>query len=750
MFAAGWFGRAEGKDTMDLNAQPNSTESPAPGMQPSEDWLALRPALRSDLRFEIRRSEGMTNYVIEDSTRRKFFQIGANEFSFIQLLDGKTEVQQALQQIRSTVKNPDTFSDDAAKRIVQWLIQLNLVQVDCVSTSDRIVKSQRQQKTQRLLTFINPLMFKIRLFNPDRHLGKLLPLFSWMFTRWAFAGWLILIAVAATQILQHSERFAIASDGILANGRWIWLIVAWVLLKVVHEMGHGLACKKFGGEANETGVLMLLFTPMAYIDVSSSWRFNSRRQRMIVSFAGMYVEIGIAAIAMLVWCHTGSQVVADICFNIYLMAGITTVLFNANPLMRFDGYYILADGLGIVNLYTRGQAAIQNRIRFLFGLPADALPPLTRTNVAILFYGLLAYFWRITISVGLVIAASTLLSGFGLIFACMGIVLWFLFPIYRFAFQIIQAIHGKTLNRRRLGASLGFVIVIGFAAFHWIQAPALKSAPAIVHFKDERVLRSDSDGFLQQVHVFNGQYVAKDQVLFELDNPELKVSVRKLKLEIEQAKIQAQIHQRNHELASLQAEQENIRSLTQTLAEKLSESDALVIRAPFDGIVVARDLENRVGMFFKRGDDLATIAKSTNKEILVSIDQTDWKSFEQGEGKPVRLGFPGLPLMKTTLDRINPRASDRPIDVTLTAAYGGPIPVRPGSENAPDSSKVVLLGQRFTATIRLNELQSRKFEAGQRGVVYFRTPRQSLGSYLFLASRNWLKRKLQLSMAPQG
>ena len=299
-------------------------------------------------------------------------------------------------------------------------------------------------------------------------------------------------------------------------------------------------------------------------------------------------------------------------------------------------------------------------------------------------------------------------------------------------------------------ASLGFVIVIGFAAFHWIQAPALKSAPAIVHFKDERVLRSDSDGFLQQVHVFNGQYVAKDQVLFELDNPELKVSVRKLKLEIEQAKIQAQIHQRNHELASLQAEQENIRSLTQTLAEKLSESDALVIRAPFDGIVVARDLENRVGMFFKRGDDLATIAKSTNKEILVSIDQTDWKSFEQGEGKPVRLGFPGLPLMKTTLDRINPRASDRPIDVTLTAAYGGPIPVRPGSENAPDSSKVVLLGQRFTATIRLNELQSRKFEAGQRGVVYFRTPRQSLGSYLFLASRNWLKRKLQLSMAPQG
>lgn len=715
-------------------------------MQSQDDaWKKLRLTLRSDLRFEIRRSGGQINYVIEDSARRKFFQIGALEFEFIQRLDGRATVADVVTEIHSDHKTGNEFTEDSAKKIVQWLMQLNLVQTDCVATSDRIIKAKRLQRDQRMLAFVNPLMFRVKLFNPDRWLTKIEPLFGWIFSRWAFVGWLIVCLIALVQMCQNLDRLASASSGVLANGRWIWLIVCWVALKVIHEFGHGLACKKYGGEAPETGVLMLLLTPMAYIDVSSSWKFASRQRRMIVSAAGMYVEIFIAAIAMIWWCHTESKLVADVCFNLFLMASMTTVLFNANPLMRFDGYYMLSDAIGIVNLYTRAQQDTSSRIRYLFGLPCELARRWNRTTTTIFVYGIFAFLWRISIGLGLILAATTLLHGFGLLFAMIGAMLWLLLPIYKFVMQIVTARAQSKLNRRRFSGTVGFLLVTGFALFTFVQAPAIKSAPAIVQFKDEQIIRSTTNGFLSKIHVLNGQYVRRGQLLFELENRELQMEIARVKTDLEKSKIQSRIFRKKSELASFQAEQKKISSLETHLAEKLDEASGLRILAPFDGIVFARGLENRLGVYLERGDEIAIAAQSSNKEIKVSVDQSDWNSFENGIGKEVKLGFPGKSIFATTIDRVDPRASDRPVDPSLTVAYGGTIPVHKINDgNKSDASEsVVMLSQRFTATINLDSEQSKRFQAGQRGIVYFRTPRQTLGSYLLLASQKWLRNKLK-------
>ena len=208
------------------------------------------------------------------------------------------------------------------------------------------------------------------------------------------------------------------------------MLVIWAVLKVVHEMAHGIACKRYGGTVSDAGVLLLLFTPMAFVNVTSSWRFSNRWHRIVVAAAGMYIELFISFIAIIIWARSSGGVMADVCYNIFIMSSVTTILFNANPLMRFDGYYILADSLGIANMYTKGTKLFGDMLRsWFFGVPRTPnLCPPHEKRVA-LAYGILAFFWKITISLSLIIGASVLFHGLGKLLGIIGVFMFFGMPI---------------------------------------------------------------------------------------------------------------------------------------------------------------------------------------------------------------------------------------------------------------------------------------------------------------------------------
>ena len=167
-----------------------------------------------------------------------------------------------------------------------------------------------------------------------------------------------------TALANWSELFG--GYQVFASGNWIWLLVSWVLLKFVHEFAHGIVCKYFGGQVRETGLIFILFAPLAFVDVTSSWRFANRWKRIAVASAGIFVELLIASACVFALLYTQSAVVKDILTNTILMAGLTTLLFNANPLMRFDGYFVLADLLKIPNLYENGSRAFRQEMGWLF------------------------------------------------------------------------------------------------------------------------------------------------------------------------------------------------------------------------------------------------------------------------------------------------------------------------------------------------------------------------------------------------
>ncbi len=707
---------------------------------PEASWLDAVLTLRQDLRFDLRTdANGDAIVFIEDPIRSKFFQIGTNEYDLLQSLDGTKSLTQIIE------KQPEKYAPEFATQVGQWLVQSNLAYSETADSTKRLDEMANALGRQKMMGILNPISFKIKLFNPNHLVKKLCPYFEWCFSKSFLAVWILVAFYAGSIVFTQWDQLTAASIGILADTRWIWLLVIWLFLKVIHELAHGIACRRYGGEVPEAGVLMLLFTPMAYVNVTSMWRFSNRWHRIVVSAAGMYIELFISFIAIILWSQLPAGLASDLCFNIVIMASVTTILFNANPLMRFDGYYILSDLLGIPNLYPKGTKWFGDRLRSsFFGLPKteNICPPNEKAKVAI--YGSMAFFWKILISISLTIGASVLFQGAGLALAAFGIVLWFGMPIY----QQYQSLFGQKatqkIDKRRTLYSCATVAIICLSLFCVFSAPASKSAPAIVQFQDEQILRAGATGFIDKILVNDGDLIRKDQVLVRLRNPQLQHEVLILEQKLEEAKIQARIHRQRQETSLAQMELTKLVGLETQLAEKREEAENLLLRSPLDGFAFQRGLSHRIGSFVEQGDPVINVAHHNQKEIVVSIDQADLESIKGNSGRILRVAFPGVEIVNAPLKHIDQQASDVPSHPSLCANAGGPLPVLPVMSKEPgQEGSVRLLNPRFNVELNVDSEMAAKLASGQRGRAFFLTKKESLASYLYLATKRWFENKIE-------
>ena len=727
------------------NAQ--SQMAPQAPDQPDQ-WLDGRFTLRTELKFDSRTEHGKTFVVIEDPVRSKYFQVGDREYRFIASVDGNRSGREIVELLNSKLADgQQPYTEQTATEVCQWLMQSNLVFGDSVDNAKRLSQQVKATNRAKLIGLLNPISCKFNLFNPNAALSAVQLYVQWWFSSWFAVIWCIVAVYASTLMYANWSKMGAASTGILSEHSWIWLLLTWVLLKVIHETAHGVACRRYGGEVPEAGVLLLLFTPMAFVNVTSMWRFPNRWHRMVVSGAGMYVELFISFISLIVWTRT-EGVIADISFNIFLMASVTTILFNANPLMRFDGYFLLSDALAIPNLYTKGTNWFSDRLKAVFfGTPLTPnLCPQSELRTASI-YGCMAFFWKISISVSLTIGAGVLFHGAGLVLAAVGVCLWFGIPIYKQVKSLFGENAKHPVNKTRMAVSFGCVALFCICMFSVLRAPAHKSAPAIVQFADETVLRADADGFIKELAVEDGAEVTKGQVLLVLDNPQLANEVVEIERFADEALTQSRIYKKQEEMALSLAELTKHEELKQQLEEKRQQAAGLKVVAPFDGFVFQRGIEDQIGSFANRGDALLSIAQKQTKEVVVSIDQRDLESIEGSEGNQMRVVFPGQSVFRTTLFRIDPRASQTPLHPSLCAQAGGPLPVRPSAAAGGEDQQadVELLDPRFNAFLRLDQENSHKLHSGQRGRAFFSTKRQSLGSYFYLAACDWLEDKIEIA-----
>lgn len=290
--------------------------------------LNAKLALRKDVSIVLQQLGDGPCYVIEDPLRSKFYRVGVREFTFISLLNGKTSLGDAL-GLAATALGQDALSEQDALAIGSWLIDSQLA-------NHRSGTSARRNKPLNAVQaiFREPLFIKLPLFNPDPLLVKVLPLCGGLLGPWFLCLWIVLCSVGAYYACTEWNQLLASSDAILDPANWLRMTVAWFCLSLWHESFHALACKKYGGNVPRAGFALLLFVPAAFVDVTSSWRFRSKRQRIITAAAGIYAEIFVAAGALIVWANTPEGILHRFCYDLAFMASLATLFVNGNPLLH--------------------------------------------------------------------------------------------------------------------------------------------------------------------------------------------------------------------------------------------------------------------------------------------------------------------------------------------------------------------------------------------------------------------------------
>lgn len=739
-----------------------SSSTPETANAPPRGWLDARPCLRRDLVIDVRQS----TVVIEDPIRSKFYQVGHREYELLSRFTGEKSVEALLNS--SEVSQDDAESGDSTEltqstdtrndwensdivQVARWASQNGLLTSESSGGSKPLRTRAAAVARQKRAAMLNPISIKLTLFNPDRLLATAQPWFEWLFSRWFLTAWIVMAIVAGYTMATNWDQAMSASTGILSNYRWLPMLVAWFVLKVMHEFAHGIACRRYGGEVPEAGVLFLLFTPMAYVNVTSMWRMPRRWHRIVVAAAGMYVELFVSFIAVVVWSQSDGFT-QDIAWQVFLMASLTTLLFNANPLMRFDGYFVLSDVLGIVNLYPKGVGWVSKQIcRICFGMPVGNLAIPKDERLWVIVYGVLAWCWKITVSVGLMIAAAVMLNGIGILIAGLAGWMWFVQPILREIYTVAQSRDKHAYSLSRIGTT-GFVTASIFtAAFFVLQGPGTRSAPGIVRFRDATAVHCQTDGTVTSIAVQSGDQVSQGDLLAVLENDELAVEMTKVRSEIETARIRARMHRQKAEISQYQTQQDLAAALEQQLSDLLRQHESLTIVAPVSGTVMRRNLDALQGNYVRRGDTLLEIADVTQKEVLVSLDQRDLESLRHQDNPPVRILLPGQPVIRSAMERLDPRASTIPVDQRLCAPAGGPIDVRqsPGSLDSDrrPASEFELLTPRLVVHVPLEEANAKDVWSGQRCTMFFTASNQSLGAYLWISTQDWLTHQIEQATA---
>lgn len=711
----------------------------------TRDLLHSQLKLNDDLTVRPEPVGDVVWYHLEAQRSGRFFRLGRAEYTFISFLDGTTTAAAAVGYTASEL-GPDAFTTEQAVSILHWLVENDLARSaeHGVTVSDTSVSSVRDAR--KAVERLNPLCLRLPLGNPDRFVEKLTVACGWIHAWPTILASGALLITALVGIAGRWSEFRGAARLVLSADNWLWLTLTWIVLKIVHEASHAVACKRLGGKVPETGLIFILFAPVAYVDVTSSLKFATRWQRMQVAFAGMYAELVLAATALLLWTRIDSPAMQHFLYNVIVMASISTLLFNANPLMKFDGYFLLSDWLAIPNLAGRSNDLWRAFLRHVWLGQRTTLGSKEsgwRQGVLVT-YGFAALAWRISVMAGLLIAASTMWQGLGLVLAVLGCVALgsrslgaLLFSARRLLIQAPSQFVRAALVSSVVGAML--------VATLWLTPwPFASTAPGFVEHQDLAVVRAGSSGFVRSTHVVDGQAVVAGQLLIELENLELITEVNDLLAQIDQADLRYLKHVKDLKHAEAQIEAAHRDSLDKRLTEKRRQLESLTIRAPVAGRVMSRSLITLKGTYAHEGDELLAVGDEGRKEFRLSVAQSD--AARLAISKPVVFRLPSAGLLCGDVSQIAPHATQVPPHLALTAATGGSLPVRPVSDQAADGERATsyeFLEPRVTVRIALDANTSNAIFAGAVGSallpgdVY-----ENLGEGLYFNTQRWVREQL--------
>ena len=698
-----------------------------------------------------------SEYVVEDTTRDKYFRIGEREYAILTHIDGKSSLEIIIGQIRQSDPNY-LLTDEQVLEIGRWLLTTGLGHLTSHPTHGEVEREQAHQLRARL-GWLNPVSLKFKLGNPDRVLDALLPFCRRMTGPLGVVLGTLVAIYGGLVLITDWDRFAADMQGILGPDRWWLLLVVWLALKGFHELAHGLVCKKYGGHVREWGVLFILFAPMgAWVNVTSSWKFPSRWQRMHVAAAGMLCEIVLAGMAAIAWGRCEPGMLRYTLQNVVISASVVTILFNMNPLMRFDGYFILSEWLRIPNLAGRGQHAVTRQWqRVLLGIPQTAASQRGTNRLMVTAYGWAALYWRLLTGIGILIACSTLLHGFGLALAFVCAVMTYAWPLIRTTRHMLAGVRDRRASLWRM--STGVLVTGGtlYALFTVVPWPGHVIGHGVIDYARRSPVRTEASGFVRQVDIGAGDTVTGGQPLFSLENPELQAEASIIRSQLNEARDRSSYFLAEGSLTAWQTEEERIKALTSRAEDVQRRIDGLRIIAPSDGRVLGHDLQLLQGQWVERGTLLCEIGQDASKELIFALAQHDMEVQAQDNADSTHplsptLGKQAARIIPTgdsslswpiTLCDVLPTAEWSPPHPALSAHLGGPLAVQMISENQTQSPRWQLVSPQLVGHVLLNSQQSLALRSGQRVTIQLDRARTPFGMHLLRVTSEWFQERVK-------
>src|SRR3954447_2589738 len=515
----------------------SSAPSLTPTMPLGQAAEHLRVKLRPDLIIQPQFYEGMTHYVIKDPIALKYFRFKVEEYFLLQQLDGVQTLQDVKRSFERKYR-PQTISVEDLTRFVAQLHEAGLAQIDSPDQAKVLIRRRRKNKWKKVWQFLaNILYIKIPIIDPERLLTRMYPVFRWIFTPYFIAASVGLMLAALTLVVSQWSTFSGRLPDFQSFFNWRTIFYFWIslaIVKVIHEFGHGLTAKHFGGEVHEMGMLFLVLTPALYCDVTDSWLLPNKWKRIWISAAGIYVECFLASLATFVWWNTEQGLLNSLSLATMFICSVNTILFNANPLLRYDGYYVMADWLEIPNLRIKSTQfftyLFQEKVLGL-ELPVQSYMPRSRRFLFV-FYAVASYLYRWVVTFSILFFLSQFLKPKGLQSISYGLALGSLvpllgMPVYQ-VFKFVRTPGRMRKVKKARAASFAVVAVATLAGVLLIPTPLRVQGTLVLTAAKPALIYAEVPGRLEKLNVLDNAWVAKGTEIAVLSNPELQKSREEL------------------------------------------------------------------------------------------------------------------------------------------------------------------------------------------------------------------------------
>ena len=713
----------------------------------SESWYrvaSLKPRLRAGAQISRTYYRGERWYVMRDPAGNQFHRLSDAAYCFVGLLDGRRTIAEAWDLVGGHLDD-DAPTQPEVIQILSQLYAANLLETDVTPDSAVLLRRHKEQQKRKMQNrLMNVLFPRIPLWDPDRFLKTWLPVARAVFSKFGAFVWLVVIISAIAVLTPHWGDLRSQTNNLMSDFQHNYqnialLYLTFIFIKLIHELGHAFACRRFGGEVHELGLMFLVLVPTPYVDASTAWAFPSRWHRIFVGAAGMIVELFFASICAFIWRYSASgDLIHDLAYNAMLIASVSTLIFNANPLLRYDGYYILSDFLEIPNLRQKSveySLGLIKRHIFRIKLPNPLPPPGQR--FWLLLYATCSSVYRVFIGIMIIVVVTFKVPVLGTLMAMGGVVTWLGVPIYKVAKYILLE---PELERKRGRATAFAAVVVALVVFSIgiIRVPRRFTALGILEPSQQAVLHTDEPGFVATiaaadghpvhgpVYDSSGKVTKPGDIILVLRDDDLSTKFAKDKGNLGLA-LAAEVRDLPTDINKYKQDVADELNCRQELDQDQQRLDSQTIRAPIDGILISPNIDQLAGVYLPRGQQVAVVANTHNLLIKVDVDQRDAElPFFAQERKSLAVEFrvagaPDDPHSVPPSGVVAIQEADNSLASPSLGTLGGG--TAPPDPKDPTGGKTTT--PQFEVRLTVPNM-SPELQAGQRATVRFTIDRQPL------------------------